>query len=215
MLNTKTTLYRLCQAVAGAIGIVAVAGGLLWAGSATLGRADTKTENATAALNNLSSGGVDNSPIATVNGVPLTRTTLEIHVATADLLGLGAATRDELIQDLVDSEILRQAASAAGIEVAEEEVDAAIRAGLIEPLQDKSLPPDVRDLLEAALKAQGLTVDSAVKDVRLRSAYEGLILRGRYLLAIGKSRTEVMPDLRANSTVILFEQGSATGAKTP
>lgn len=207
MLNRLTMRWKLGSPVTLMIIVAGMIGGVLWITFDTSGEADTQTDAATASLRSLSALGVDNSPVATVNGVPITKTTLEIHVATADLLGLGAASRSELLQDLVDSELLRQAATAAGVSVSPDEIDAAIRAGLIEPLRNNDLPPDIRGLLEQSLKAQGVTLDSAMADPRLRAAYEGLVLRGRYLEKLGKTRTEILPDLRARASVALVDSG--------
>lgn len=186
--------------------VVLAVGGVLWVSLAPGGAADTRTGAATESLSAIGEHGVDDRPIATVNGVTISRTTLEVHVATAELMGLGTATRSELLQDLVDAELLRQAALEAGIDVSDDEVDAAIRAGLVGPLNSSQLPPDVRQLLEAGLRAQGVTVGSAIEDPRVRSAFAGLVLRGRYLQKLGKSRSQVLPDLRSSAAIIIHDQ---------
>jgi parvulin-like peptidyl-prolyl isomerase len=186
------------------VAIGAVVFSVAWA---SRGAAASRTEAAAESLRKMGEQGVDQSPVATVNGVAIPRTTLEVHVATADLLGLGTATRRELLQDLVDSELLRQAAVEAGIQVSDDEVDAAIRAGLVDPLRGQ-LPLDLRQLLEAGLKAQGVTAESALDDARVRSAYAGLVLRGRYLQKLGKSASEVLPELRSRASIVIIDQDS-------
>jgi hypothetical protein len=136
-----------------------------------------------------------------VNGRPIFRRTLDIHLAEADLLGLGSQLPEDALQDLIDSELLTQAAQRAGIVVTDEEVSAAIKAGLVEPLSDPATPDDVVDLLTANLQAQGVPVGSVLSDARVRDAYHGLIARGRYLAAVGKSRAEVLKELREASTI--------------
>lgn len=68
------------------------------------------------------------------------------------------------------------------------------------------MPLDLRRVLEGGLRAQGITVDSALKDSRVRTAYGGLVLRGRYLQSLGKSRSEVIVGLRADSTIVVIKR---------
>jgi hypothetical protein len=127
---------------------------------------------------------------------------LDIHLAEADLLGLGSQLPEDALQGLIDGELLTQAAQRTGIVVTDEEVSAAIKAGLVDPLSDPATPDDVVDLLTANLQAQGAPVGSVLSDARVREVYHGLIARGRYLAAVGKSRAEVLEELREASTII-------------
>jgi|GEM_PF-6847119 len=178
----------------------------------TRGTAGSQTDAAAHALRELAASGRGSAPVATVNGVPISEITLEIHVVTAELFGVQHKTRQELLLELIDSELLAQAAVRSGISVSEEEVDGAIRSGILDPLASDAVPDDVRAVLVETLRAQGVTPDSALRDPAVRKAYAGLVLRGRYLQSTAQSREEVLLQLREEAAIdILIDQNETKG----
>ena len=162
-------------------------------------------------LRTLRSGGTltDDTVVATVNGEPINRGALEVHVATADLLGLGGKSREELLNDLIDDALLTQAAIESGVRVEDWEVDAAIRGGILDPLNSPETPPDIVELVNSVLDARGASAATALDHDRIRAAYRGLVIRGRYLQELRKSREDVLPGLRQQARVVILDQGAA------
>ncbi|WP_322795111.1 hypothetical protein [Tepidiforma sp.] len=186
--------------------ILGLLAGIAWPGAASPGGAETATREAADRLRELRDGGTpdQDAVVATVNGEPITGGALEVHVATADLIGVGTKSRGELLNDLIDDTLLAQAAVAAGVRVEEWEVDAAIRSGILDPLNSPETPPDIVELVNAALEARGASAATALNDQRVRAAYRGLVLRGRYLQELQKSREEVLADLRRQASIVLL-----------
>lgn len=171
------------------------------------GAAEGETDAAAQALSVLSKDGPDQSPVATVNGVPISSTTLQVHVATAGLMGAESKSKRELLDDLIDSELLAQAAVKAGVQVSDDEVDGAIRAGILDPLNAKTTPDDIRRVIVETLKAQGVTPETALENAGVRKAYAEVVLRGRYLQQTGSTRDEVLPELRKAADIRVFLDG--------
>lgn len=172
------------------------------------GAAEGETDAAVKALSVLSVTGPELSPVAIVNGVPITMATLRIHAVTAGLFGVDSKSQQELLNGLIDSELLAQAAVKAGVEVSSDEVDGAIRSGILDPLSAKTTPKDVRDLIIETLKAQGVTPGTVLESPGVRKAYTGLVLRGRYLLQAGATSDELLPGLRESADIRIFLDGS-------
>lgn len=193
------------------IAVVTLTAGGSWLVAASQGGAETSTSATADRLRTLRSGGTltDDTVVATVNGEPINRGALEVHVATADLLGLGGKSREELLNDLIDDALLTQAAIESGVRVEDWEVDAAIRGGILDPLNSPETPPDIVELVNSVLDARGASAATALDDDRIRAAYRGLILRGRYLQELRKSREDVLPGLRQQARIVILDQGAA------
>ncbi len=190
--------------------VLTIVAGATWLGAASQGGAETSTSATAERLRTLRSGGTptDDTAIATVNGEPISRGALEVHIVTAELLGLGAKSREELLNDLIDDALLTQAAIEAGLRVEDWEVDAAIRSGILDPLNSPETPPDIVELVKSALDARGASAATAFEDDRIRAAYRGLVLRGRYLQELQQSREDVLPDLRQQARIVILDQGA-------
>ncbi len=193
------------------IAFVTLTAGGTWLVAASQGGAETSTSATADRLRTLRSGGTltDDTVVATVNGEPINRGALEVHVATADLLGLGGKSREELLNDLIDDALLTQAAIESGVRVEDWEVDAAIRGGILDPLNSPETPPDIVELVNSVLDARGASAATALDHDRIRAAYRGLVIRGRYLQELRKSREDVLPGLRQQARVVILDQGAA------
>lgn len=187
--------------------MLALLAGAAWLGAASPGGAETATREAAHRLRESRDGGNPDKEavVATVNGEAISSGALEVHVATAEVLGVGTKSREELLNDLIDDTLLAQAAVAAGVRVEEWEVDAAIRSGILDPLNSPETPPGVVELVNAALEARGASAATALNGQRVRAAYRGLVLRGRYLQELQKSREEVLADLRRQASIVILE----------
>lgn len=193
------------------IALVTLTAGGAWLGAVSRGSAETSTTATAERLRALRSGGAvtDDTPVATVNGERISRGALKVHVATAELMGLGAKPREELLNGLIDDALLSQAATEAGVKVEDWEVDAAIRSGILDPLNSPETPPEIVELVKSALDARGASAATALEDDRIRAAYRGFVLRGRYLQELRKSRDEVLPDLRRQATIVILDSLAA------
>lgn len=190
---------------------LALMSGLVIVGIGTImvasGAAEGETDAAAQALSALSKDGPDQVPVATVNGVPISSTTLQVHVATASLVGVESKSKRELLDDLIDAKLLTQAAVKAGVQVTDDEVDGAIRAGILDPLNAKTTPDDIRRVIVEALRAQGVTPETALENAGVRTAYAGMVLRGRYLRQARSSEDDMLPALRKEADIRVFLDG--------
>lgn len=199
--NRRFQVVALSAAVALAAGIGAVVATAQTDGS----------DVATQALQTLTARGKDDAIVATVNGVPITRRQVDVGVAIAQQPNVGDSSgrplgrdRSAILQQLIDDEILGQAAEAAGVTVTDDEVSMAIRAGITDPYNDPATTPAMRKLMDENFRAMGTTVDAASTDPAVRHAMRNFVLIQRFALKSGRSRADLLAAAKPSARVETF-----------
>jgi hypothetical protein len=151
--------------------------------------------------------------VADVNGVPVTRRALDVLAAATVMNGgtdasgrpLTQLSRRELLDGIIDSILLAQAAEAAGVVVTDDDVSLMVKNSISGPLSDGNLPKDYQRFLESSLKAMGTTVEDAPRDPELRAAYRRFLLTQRYVTQSNKSRPDLVAVARASASIRIFD----------
>lgn len=169
------------------------------------------TGQATQQLQELGDKGSDRAVVATVNSDSITRREVDVAQALTAVDGLkgpdGAAagqTRDEILQGLIDSRLLSQAAAKSGTRVSEDEVTAWIQNAVVGPYNAPTFPEQQRKLIDAQFRAMGTSVAQALTAPIVRAAYRRIILTSRWLNATGQDRQSILARLRGQADVQVF-----------
>jgi hypothetical protein len=197
-----STVHKLMGVRVLTVGAASALSLIMVASLASSGSATTTLESTSNLLESMTLNN-ENRVVADVNGTKIRENTLKVHVATAELMGVGGNSELEILQTLVDDALIAQAAKAHGITVASWEVTAAIHAGILGPLSDPRTDAEVRRFVGVLLHLHDVSLEGASTDPELRAAYEGMILRGRYLQQIKASRAEVIGGLRAGASIVI------------
>ena len=127
---------------------------------------------------------------------------------------LSGVTPQQALDQLIDEQLLAQAAAKAGVEVSDDDVTMALKAGIVAPLDSASTPDDVKAATRAALKAAGtdeahVPTYAPARDAyrqflliqRLETVEPGLTLEQRIAKARAGADARIYPDvLAATST---------------
>jgi hypothetical protein len=151
----------------------------------------------------------DYTPVATVNGRPITLRSLQVNRAfsraSLDVIDPKhrLPTAQRTVEYAIENELLVRAAERSGVTVSEEEITMTVKALFRGPLEEGT-PAAIKTVVLAYLDALGIAPDAVEHDPGMRELGRHFVLLNRIAADSAKSREQLIAEERARSTIITY-----------